>query len=59
MDLSFPNYDTLTGLVFDILGMIPNEGEQNIDLEVKNLIIHIDFVSDHQIEQCLSLIHIS
>lgn len=52
VDLSFPNYDTLTGLVFDILGMIPNEGEQNIDLEVKNLIIHIDFVSDHQIEQC-------
>ena len=42
--------DTFTGLVFDELGMIPNEGAQNIDLEIRNMKIHVSSIAEHQIE---------
>ncbi len=50
LDLSSDDYDTLTGLVFDILGMIPDDGEQDIDVALQNINIHISQVESHQIE---------
>jgi len=41
--------DTFTGLVFNELDMIPNDGELNIELDFKGLHIHITRVEDHQI----------
>jgi putative ABC transport system permease protein len=37
------------GLVFGALDMIPGDGEQDIELDFKNLHIHITRVEDHQI----------
>ncbi len=47
--LSSDDYDTLTGLVFDKLGMIPADGPQDITLELDRLLIHIDRIDAHQI----------
>lgn len=44
------DHDTLTGLVFHTLGMIPSEGVQNIDLEIENMNIHISNIAGHQIQ---------
>lgn len=51
IDLENVDYDTLGGLVFDILGLIPQDGPQNIDLEVAQLHIHVSYIKDHQIEK--------
>ena len=47
---SASDVDTFTGLVFDALGMIPDEGPQSIDLEIQNMMIHISSIAEHQIE---------
>ena len=49
LDLGCEEVDTFTGLVFDALGMIPNDGEQDIELEFKGLMIRIQRIEDHQI----------
>ena len=51
IDLENDDYDTLGGLVFDILGLIPQDGPQNINLEVAQLHIHVSYIKDHQIEK--------
>lgn len=43
-------YDTLTGLVFNALGRIPEDGKQSIKLEIEQLRIHVTAISEHQIE---------
>ena len=50
--IDFPDedYDTFTGLVFDCLGMIPEDGEQDIVLEVFGAQIHVLRIEEHQIE---------
>ncbi|HIW60309.1 MAG TPA: hemolysin family protein [Candidatus Anaerobutyricum avicola] len=53
VDLENDDYDTLGGLVFDILGQIPQDGPQNIDLEVEQLHIHVSYIKDHQIEKAI------
>lgn len=42
-------HDTMTGLVFDALGMIPDDGPQDIHLEAEGLRIHVTAVQDHQV----------
>lgn len=42
--------DTLTGLVFQTLGRIPEDGAQHIDLEIQNMQIHVSYIKEHQIE---------
>ena len=56
--VSFENeeYDTFTGLIFDALGMVPEDGPQNIDLQLPGLMIHISLIEEHQVEQ--ATIHI-
>lgn len=49
VDIGLEDVDTFTGLVFGELDMIPNDGEQNIELDFKGLHIHITRVEDHQI----------
>lgn len=53
VDLENDDYDTLGGLVFDILGQIPQDGPQNIDLEVEQFHIHVSYIKDHQIEKAI------
>ncbi len=43
-------YETLTGLCFDVLGMIPSDGEQDITLDVAGMHVHITRIESHQIE---------
>ena len=41
--------ETLTGLVFQKFGMVPKDGNDQIDLEIENLYVFIDKVEDHQV----------
>ena len=49
VDVGLEEVETFTGLVFGELDMIPNDGEQNIELDFKGLHILIQQVEDHQI----------
>lgn len=49
--ISSEDCDTFTGLVFQTLGMIPEDGPQSIDLEIENMQIHISSIHEHQIEK--------
>lgn len=52
--ISFPSddYDTITGLVFDALGTIPQDGE-TVEIETCGLIINILEIRDHQVEKAI------
>ncbi len=50
IDLASEEYDTLTGLVFDRLGQIPEDGVHSIELTVDRLAIRITTILDHRIE---------
>lgn len=50
LELCSEDYDTFTGFVFDALGTIPDNGEQDIDLDIKGMKIHISRILDHQID---------
>lgn len=49
VDLGMDDVDTFTGLMFSELGMVPYDGEQNIELNYKGLNILITYIEDHQI----------
>ena len=49
IELDQEEHDTLTGLVFDALGMIPDDGPQDITLEAEGMRIHVTFILDHQV----------
>ena len=53
VDIGMQDVDTFSGLVFGELDMIPNDGEQNIELDFKGLHIHIKHIEDHQISYAL------
>lgn len=44
-------YDTLGGLVFAHLDVIPEDGSQ-VELELDGLKIHVDSIADHRVEWC-------
>jgi len=44
------DYDTFTGLVFNTLGIIPDDGEQNLELEIGRARIQVTRVLEHQID---------
>ncbi len=50
VDLDDEEYETFTGLVFDTIGQIPQDGAQDIRLEVDRLRIHVTAIEDHQIQ---------
>lgn len=49
VEIAQEEVDTLTGLVFGELDMIPDDGEQDIQLDIDRLHIHIKKVEDHRI----------
>lgn len=49
IDIGLEEVDTFTGLVFNELDMVPDDGDQEIDLEFKGLQIHISHIEEHQI----------
>lgn len=49
VDIGLEEVDTFTGLMFNELGMVPQDGEQDIELTFKGLRIHITRIEDHQI----------
>ena len=49
IEIDLEGVDTLTGLVFGELDMIPRDGEQVIELDFRGLHIHVTRVKDHQI----------
>ena len=53
VDIGMEDVDTFSGLVFGELDMIPNDGEQNIELDFKGLHIHITHIENHQISKAL------
>lgn len=57
IQIAAQNHDTLTGLVFHTLDMIPSEGVQNIDLEIQNMNIHISNIAGHQIQSATLQLH--
>ena len=51
IELERGEFDTFTGLVFGTLGIIPDDGDQDIDLDTTHLKIHVSKVEDHQISE--------
>lgn len=51
VEIASAEFDTFTGLVFEELGRIPEDGEQDIDLKIQDIQVHISSVKDHQIER--------
>ena len=51
VDIASAEFDTFTGLVFEELGRIPEDGEQDINLKIQDIQVHISSVKDHQIER--------
>lgn len=49
VELGCEEVETFTGLVFDTLGMVPHDGDQDIELEFMGLQIHISRIEEHQI----------
>ena len=43
--------ETFTGLVYHVLGRVPPDGDQNLQLEFQNLSIHVSRIENHQVEQ--------
>lgn len=43
--------DTFTGLIFNILEQVPNDGPQDIELEVPNMSIHVSKIEGHQVAE--------
>lgn len=50
IELDQEEHDTLTGLVFDALGAIPDDGAQDITLEAEGMRIHVTSILDHQVD---------
>lgn len=53
VELDDDEYDTFTGLAFGVLGIIPGDGQQNIDLDAGPLKIHIIRIEGHQISEAI------
>lgn len=51
MEIASEGFDTLSGLLFQKLGVIPEDGIQNIELEIQGMQIHITCIREHQIEE--------
>ena len=51
IEIASEGFDTLSGLIFQKLGVIPEDGTQNIELEMQGMQIHITCIREHQIEE--------
>lgn len=46
-------YDTFTGLVFKILGRVPQDGPQKIEFEVASLNVCVNKIEEHQVAEAM------
>lgn len=53
LELGDTEYDTLTGLVFDTLGTVPDEDDVPITLELPQMTIEVSKIADHQVDEAL------
>lgn len=44
-------YDTFTGLVFDVLGIIPSDGTQKIEVKLPDMEVTVTRITSHQIDE--------
>ncbi len=51
--LASENYDTLTGLVFENLEAIPEDGIQDFDVKLPGLNIKVTLISEHQVVEAI------
>ena len=51
IELDSQDHNTLTGLVFETLGSIPADGEQDISLSIEGMDIRVLRIEEHQIER--------
>ncbi len=49
--LATEDYDTFTGMIFDALGAVPADGEQKLSLEMPDILVHIQKIEAHRIEE--------
>ena len=49
VELSCQGYDTFNGLIFSVLGTIPQDGSA-VDVEIQGLVIKVTEIRDHQVE---------
>ena len=52
-DLVSEDYDTITGVVFSTLGAIPEDGDNEIEVETDTMQILIKKVLGHQVEEAI------
>ena len=52
LDLESDTYDTFNGLIFDVLGAVPQDGSQ-VGLETAFLRIQVTDIHDHQVESAI------
>ena len=52
-DIGDEENETFTGLVFNALGIIPDDGPQDISLEIAGMKVQVLRVEDHQIAEAL------
>lgn len=53
LSLDDEDCDTFTGLVFNLLGTVPEDGPQNILAEHPKMTIQINLIEDHQVEEAV------
>ena len=41
--------ETFTGLIYKELGQVPSDGDQELQLKVQNLSIHVSRIENHQV----------
>ncbi|MEE1186752.1 MAG: hemolysin family protein [Acutalibacteraceae bacterium] len=51
LELVTEDYDTFTGLLFDILGVIPEDGNEQIEVQTDDMIVTIKLIESHQVEK--------
>jgi len=51
LELVTEDFETFTGMCFDALDMIPDDGKQSIDIDLPRLSVHISLIEAHQIEE--------
>ena len=51
--MSAEDCETFTGFVFQTLGIVPKDGDANIELEVDHLRITIDKIKEHRVEHAV------
>lgn len=53
IDFGQTEVDTITGFVFSELGMVLNDGKQDVKVTFKNLYIHVTCLEEHQISYAI------